>query len=59
MYSRTYHNCIRDTIVSSYVTMTDITEATEREKVLRDRIAECSTLLADTATDFCIRGFHV
>ncbi len=26
---------VRDTIVSSYVTMTDITEATEREKALR------------------------
>ena len=36
---------VRDTIVSSYVTMTDITEATEREKALRDRIAELQHLI--------------
>ncbi len=50
---------VRDTIVSSYVTMTDVTEATEREKALRTGSLSCSTLLADTATDFFIRGFHV
>jgi PAS domain S-box-containing protein len=35
----------RDNIISSYITMTDITEATEREKALRDRIAELQRLI--------------
>jgi len=36
---------LRGSIVSAYITMTDITEATEREKALRDRIAELQHLI--------------
>jgi PAS domain S-box-containing protein len=36
---------LRNTVVSSYITMTDITETTEREKELRDRITELQHLI--------------